>query len=71
MGDLAMADARRALRDFENTPTEDLGGVTDDGRRMAIRAAMEAAGHIEDDILDAIASLGLKEGGRVVKQVVA
>ena len=28
---------------------------------------MEAAGHIEDDILDAIASLGLKEGGRVGK----
>ena len=40
-------------------------GINDDGRRMAIRAAMEAAGHIEDDILDAIASLGLKEGGRV------
>ena len=67
MGDLAFADAQRALRDFENTPTEDPGGVTDDGRRMAIRAAMEAAGHIEDDILDAIASLGLKEGGRVGK----
>jgi len=65
MGDLAFADAQRALRDFENTPTEDPGGVTDDGRRMAIRAAMEAAGHIEDDILDAIASLGLKEGGIV------
>ena len=39
--------------------------INDDGRRMAIRAAMEAAGHIEEDILDAIASLGLKEGGRV------
>ena len=26
---------------------------------------MEAAGHVEDDILDAIASLGLRQGGIV------
>ena len=40
-------------------------GINDDGRRRAIRAAMEAAGHLEEDILDAIASLGLKGGGIV------
>ena len=65
MGDLAFADAQRALRDFENQPDESGMGINDDGRRRAIRAAMEAAGHIEDDILDAIASLGLKGGGIV------
>jgi hypothetical protein len=63
--DLARITAEQALRDFENTPTEDPLGVTDDGRRMAIRAAMEAAGHIEEDILDALASLGLRQGGIV------
>ena len=63
--DLARITAEQALRDFENQPDESGMGINDDGRRMAIRAAMEAAGHIEDDILDAIASLGLKEGGRV------
>ena len=67
MGDQAFADAQRALRDFENQPDESGMGINDDGRRMAIRAAMEAAGHLEEDILDAIASLGLKEGGRVGK----
>jgi hypothetical protein len=35
----------------------------DNARRTAIRSAMEAAGHVEDDILDALASLGLKDGG--------
>ena len=33
---------------------------TDEGRRRAIRAAMEAGGHAEETILDALASLGLK-----------
>ena len=67
MGDLAMADARRALRDYEAQMAADESQslIDDDGRRMAIRAAMEAAGHIEDDILDALSSLGLKQGGIV------
>jgi len=77
--DLAMADARRALRDYENemagAPDAITGGVTDEGRRRAIRAALEAGGHAEETILDALASLGLdlrgggivglKHGGRV------
>jgi hypothetical protein len=37
----------------------------DDARRIAIRRAMEMAGHVEDDIVSALAALGLKEGGRV------
>ena len=57
----------RALRDFENQGDESgmPGGYTDEGRRIAIRSAMEAAGHLEEDILDAIASLGLRQGGIV------
>jgi hypothetical protein len=65
--DLAFAEAQRANRDYERQMAADESEslIDDEGRRRAIRAAMEAAGHIEDDILDAIASLGLKEGGRV------
>ena len=65
--DLAMADARRALRDYENEMAniDDPLGVTDEGRRRAIRAAMEAGGHAEETILDALASLGLRSGGIV------
>jgi len=69
--DLAMADARRALRDYENemagAPDAITGGVTDEGRRRAIRAALEAGGHAEETILDALASLGLDlRGGGIV-----
>ena len=66
-GDLARITAEQALRDFENQEGESgmPGGYTDDGRRMAIRSAMEAAGHIEEEILDALASLGLRQGGIV------
>jgi len=51
--DLAMADARLALQDYE----DEMAGTddplySDDGRRRAIRAAMEAAGHLEDTIDD-------------------
>jgi hypothetical protein len=63
--DLAMADARLALRDFEDEVDEDDPLYSDDGRRRAIRAAMEAAGHLEDTIVDALASLGLRQGGIV------
>jgi hypothetical protein len=64
-GDLARITAEQALRDFEDEAAETGMGVNDDGRRIAIRAAMEAAGHLEDDILDALGSLGLKQGGIV------
>ena len=63
--DLARITAEQALRDLEDEALETGIGVNDDGRRIAIRSAMEAAGHLEDDILDALASLGLKEGGSV------
>ena len=63
--DLAMITARQALDDFEDEALETGMGVNDDGRRIAIRSAMEAAGHLEDDILDALSSLGLKQGGIV------
>ena len=63
--DLAMITARQALEDFEDEALETGMGVNDDGRRIAIRSAMEAADHLEEDILDALASLGLKQGGIV------
>ena len=64
--DLAMADARRALADYNAGLEEGTDAWYDDNaRRVAIRSAMEAAGHIEDDILDALSSLGLRQGGIV------
>jgi len=64
--DLAMADARRALADYNAGLEEGTDAWYDDNaRRVSIRSAMEAAGHVEDDILDALASLGLRQGGIV------
>ena len=65
MGDLAMADARRALRDFERQleETGDIG--SDEDRALAIRLAMEAGGHSEETIVETIRSLGYKQGGKV------
>ena len=64
--DLAMIDARQALDDYNNTLDEGSDAWYDDNaRRVAIRSAMEAAGHVEETILDALASLGLKQGGIV------
>ena len=64
--DLAMISARQALDEY-NAGLEEGSEAwyDDDARRVAIRSAMEAAGHVEDDILDALASLGLKQGGIV------
>jgi hypothetical protein len=66
-GDLAFADAQRALRDYENEMAnqDQLSLIDDEGRRRAIRAAMEAAGHLEEVIVDTLAELGLKQGGIV------
>ena len=66
-GDLAEADARRALRDYENEMAnqDQLSLIDDDGRRRAIRAAMTAAGHLEEIIVETLAELGLKKGGIV------
>jgi hypothetical protein len=65
--DLAFADAQRALRDYENEMAnqDQLSLIDDAGRRRAIRAAMEAAGHLEEVIVDTLAELGLKQGGIV------
>ena len=66
-GDLAYADAQRALRDYEDqmAADESTSLIDDDGRRRAIRAAMEASNHLESTILDTLAALGLKQGGIV------
>jgi len=66
-GDLALADAQRALRDYENEMAnqDQLDLIDNAGRRTAIRAAMEAAGHLEEVIVDTLAELGLKQGGIV------
>jgi len=66
-GDLALAVGQRALRDYENEMAnqDQLSLIDDDGRRRAIRAAMEAAGHLEEIIVDTLAELGLKKGGIV------
>ena len=66
--DLSMAVARKADRDYQrqmeaNEESQNL--INDEGRRRAIRAAMEAGGHAEETILDALAALGLREGGIV------
>jgi len=46
--DLARIEAEQALRDYENemADQDQLNFIDDDGRRRAIRAAMEAAGHL-------------------------
>ena len=44
---------------------DQLSLIDDDGRRRAIRAAMESAGHLEEIIVDTLAELGLKDGGVV------
>ena len=65
MGDLAMADARRALKDYERelASTGDIG--SDEDRALAIRLAMEAGGHSEETIVETIRSLGYRQGGIV------
>ena len=68
MGDLAMADARRALRDYERGLEETGEFGSDENRALAIRLAMEAGGHSEETIVETIKALGYKQGGRVNKE---
>ena len=64
--DLAMITAQQALDDYNNTLDEGSDAwYDDDARRIAIRRAMTMAGHVEDEIVSALAALGLKDGGRV------
>ena len=69
--DLAMATARKALKDYEDElaayelETGQAQTASDDARRTAIRAAMIAGNHSEDVITETLALLGLKDGGVV------
>jgi len=66
LADSAMISAQQALDEF-NAGLEEGSEAwyDDDARRIAVRRAMEMAGHVEEDIVSALAALGLKEGGRV------
>ena len=73
-GDLAYADAQRALRDFENSQGGGSGYAEgDQNRGLAVRSAMERGGHEEQTIQDMLESLGYEDpdpqplayGGRV------
>jgi len=64
--DLAMISAQQALDEYNAGLEEGSEAWYDDNaRRVAIRRAMEAAGHVEEDITSALSALGLKDGGRV------
>jgi len=68
-GDLAYAEANKALRLFNQTQAEELAmaGASEEAianaRRAAIREAMQVSGFTEEDILDTCDEIGLKDGG--------
>jgi hypothetical protein len=70
-GDLAYAEATRALREFNAAEAAELAQAGLDeaaianARRAAIREAMEVSGFTEEDILETFDEIGLKEGGIV------
>ena len=65
--DLAVAENRRALKDYERdmADAEAEEGATNAQRAAAIRQSMEAYGFTDDEIEDAIYAAGYKTGGRV------
>jgi hypothetical protein len=65
--DLAVAENRRAMRDYERELADYEAGVNEDtgNRALAIRQSMEAYGFPEDEILAAIEAAGYANGGRV------
>ena len=67
MTDLAVAENRRALKDYEREQADYEAGVNEDtgNRALAIRQSMEAYGFTEQEILDAIEAAGYRAGGRV------
>jgi hypothetical protein len=67
MTDLAVAENRRAMRDYEREQADYEAGIDSDNsnRALAIRQSMEAYGFSEDEILDAIEAAGYANGGRV------
>ena len=70
-GDLAYTEATKALREFDAMEAEELAqagadaAAIADARRSAIREAMEVSGFEEDEILETLGELGLKQGGIV------
>jgi hypothetical protein len=67
MTDLAVAENRRAMRDYEREQAEYEAGMNKENsnRAFAIRQSMEAYGFTEQEILDAIEAAGYRAGGRV------
>jgi len=69
--DLAMATARKALKDYEdeldafNLQAGQAQEASDSARRAAIISSMTAAAFDQDIIDDTLAQLGLRDGGRV------
>jgi len=65
--DLAVAQNRRALKDYERDMADYEAGVNEDtgNRALAIRQSMESYGFTEQEILDAIEAAGYRAGGRV------
>ena len=65
--DLAVAEARRAQKDYDREMADYEAGVNEDtgNRAFAIRQSMEAYGFTEQEILDAIEAAGYANGGRV------
>ena len=62
--DAAMEAYKLALADYDAEQAA-LGGGTNEGRRAAILAAMQAYNHPEELIESTLAELGLRNGGRV------
>jgi hypothetical protein len=65
--DLAVAENRRAMRDYDREMADYEAGIDSENsnRAFAIRQSMEAYGFTEQEILDAIEAAGYRAGGRV------
>ena len=65
--DLAVAEHRRAMKDYEREQADYEAGMDEENsnRAFAIRQSMEAYGFTEQEILDAIEAAGYRAGGRV------
>jgi hypothetical protein len=67
MTDLAVAENRRAQKDYDREMADYEAGIDSENsnRAFAIRQSMEAYGFTEQEILDAIEAAGYANGGRV------
>ena len=70
-GDFAYTEANKALRAFNAFEAEEMARAgadmeaIADARRAAIREAMQVSDFTEDEIMETLGELGLKDGGRV------